>query len=789
MKDKYYKPKLTEAKPLNIPKDESEEGALGGVGRVIKTKIDNDVIIQRVSHDLYSSWRSGLRELFNNEARACRIVNREAGKDIASIKIIINSIERDLTIQGINSLGITSEIFEDVVATLGVSTNHDSKEIGQFGMGFASYTTIFEAMMIDSYARENGDRFSALADSGVEFKILPTVSLKQYGTRLKGTYDEKINADHIIDEIESLAKFCNVEVIIELEEGTEYHQAGRIVPKVWNNVLEYLEAGLKDKIDENTYGRTSRNIIAKREIEIKRDDFDFTAMLMITDGAYDRSDKIDSNALCCETLLGTPIKIGLDNDIQECVSAYVLNVKDERRYPPPADRDRLTDDSIFAITSEVREELEKEYSEFILASAKDYTDRISDPSTSWIYEEYTWRDLKDIVNDSFTTEIVSVMNRHYQTKDSHYGETLYRMLQKYKNKKIVGLSGLRKDLYERLETVFNSNNVQYFRFSNEDTQASFDIMKSCGIIMGEEYIREHRLKSKVKKRIKGEFANVPVKLSSSVMGVYSQAWGRSHHGGNVSRMLSDINENTHDFMLQLERENFESIVENSYGLPFIFMKPRKSLKAPTFNESMKEIGNTEFYVGGIVSTLKELIDKSLESNNKKTITLINIGSEFESLEELTIEELSEGFEKHNYDSNYIFITPVSLPDKELVDSREVRSDMLTSQKWEYITGMIRLYCQYYYKHKGRRKEINYKFDDDGTELCREISHALFDNEDGEAPDLNYEARDSTQHGLLLMRLSVKLGLDSALFKLARESLQYNADSNTEYVDKLVKELT
>ena len=115
--------------------------------------------------------------------------------------------------------------------------------------------------------------------------------------------------------------------------------------------------------------------------------------------------------------------------------------------------------------------------------------------------------------------------------------------------------------------------------------------------------------------------------------------------------------------------------------------------------------------------------------------------------------------------------------------------MLTSQKWEYITGMIRLYCQYYYKHKGRRKEINYKFDDDGTELCREISHALFDNEDGEAPDLNYEARDSTQHGLLLMRLSVKLGLDSALFKLARESLQYNADSNTEYVDKLVKELT
>ena len=72
---KYYKPDVKKPFDLTIPKDEIVDSPLSkilGKGKTIKTTIDVDVAIDRFAEGIYSGYKSGLRELYNNEARACR---------------------------------------------------------------------------------------------------------------------------------------------------------------------------------------------------------------------------------------------------------------------------------------------------------------------------------------------------------------------------------------------------------------------------------------------------------------------------------------------------------------------------------------------------------------------------------------------------------------------------------------------------------------------------------------------------------------------------------------------
>ena len=93
---------------------------------MIKVKLEEDVIIQRVSHDLYAKPSSGFRELYNNEARACRIAERQFGAK-PRIEITVDPPAWKLSIQGVDSLGISQEKFIQLYSVLGRSDNFDSK--------------------------------------------------------------------------------------------------------------------------------------------------------------------------------------------------------------------------------------------------------------------------------------------------------------------------------------------------------------------------------------------------------------------------------------------------------------------------------------------------------------------------------------------------------------------------------------------------------------------------------------------------------------------------------------
>ena len=66
--------------------------------------INSDVIGQTLAKKIYTSWSSGLRELYNNEARACRMAKKMGGNPSIVITIDPNDSARTLTIQGVDSL-------------------------------------------------------------------------------------------------------------------------------------------------------------------------------------------------------------------------------------------------------------------------------------------------------------------------------------------------------------------------------------------------------------------------------------------------------------------------------------------------------------------------------------------------------------------------------------------------------------------------------------------------------------------------------------------------------------
>jgi len=93
-KKRIYKPELIKEKASSLPIEvKAYNGKLfseleKGKG-LIKVKLDEDIVIQRISHDLYANWKSGIRELLNNEVRACKTAIKEH-KQHARIEITLD---------------------------------------------------------------------------------------------------------------------------------------------------------------------------------------------------------------------------------------------------------------------------------------------------------------------------------------------------------------------------------------------------------------------------------------------------------------------------------------------------------------------------------------------------------------------------------------------------------------------------------------------------------------------------------------------------------------------------
>lgn len=308
----------------------------------IKTRINEEVIIQRISHDLYKDSDSGLRELYNNEVRACQIA-RDKFNQNPHIKVSLNQIDRKLIIQGFNSIGITEKIFTKVLLVLGNSGNLDSKAIGQFGMGFASYTTLSDIMLLQTRCLENTDCYSVMAKGGLGFQKLPKPHLEQTGTKLSLTLRENCDHNDLVKMLIELAHTSGIKTYLELILDTEKNSN---VQGFKSGIHELKQTSFNQMFEElnnnpnNSYIKTS---LVNEDIEI---------YLSIS---ADKNGYINDNKKKKIFLCNSPIEAKLDrhdhtynenykeSEIDKVsYSSVVINLRDERKFKPMPERERLT---------------------------------------------------------------------------------------------------------------------------------------------------------------------------------------------------------------------------------------------------------------------------------------------------------------------------------------------------------------------------------------------------------------------------------------------------------------
>jgi len=657
MTDKYYRPEIHTVPDINIPEEDTVSSPLSKIsdGKTIKVQLDSDVVIQKLSHDIYSSWKSGFRELYNNEARACRITARDYPDANPEIHITIDPTERQLTIEGKDSQGITVEVFDKSLKVLGVSSNFDSKEIGQMGMGFAGYTMIFEALKIESNPRGADSTWSALADGGIKFEILGNPIMKTYGTRLTGTYMDKITPDDMIEWIKVLSRFSKVNTFIHLTDDVNNYNSGMMKCDSYKNGHHYLMSARAELLEEDSHGSyrerdnkgySNDNFIS---VIVERDDFDFYGYLCIYNTRYN---SISSENLKDEknlvTLIGTPVEADMGYDF-DSLSGYMLNIKDERKYKPTTDRDRMKDESIEDIKGEINEEMRKVFSRFILKDTKDY---LALPKRDkMVYDSHVWNNIGRIIDDETTSDIVRTMNTSYVVHPKKYYRKLIELLRE--NKPLVLLKGLRKEPISRLENALGDCNIM--RFSNnrnnhdvETNARQMQVLREFGVIMGEEYIRLNRIKGS-KRKLKNEFADVSVRLYSSWD---AKGWGASNYRNkSSSHLISEVNANRHNRIIRVSKDMWKKC--EGITSPFIWVRDRKGFddEIKTLDALFDELDNIMFEVNSTEMLFKDI--------PKKNSTIIYCNIKDEDVDNIDYNHMQ--FKLHELDLNPVndkyFISP------------------------------------------------------------------------------------------------------------------------------------
>jgi hypothetical protein len=524
---KIYKPTLVKEDPLPLDRAElsyAEKLLQASSNGLIPVKLEQDVVIQRISHDLYANAESGFRELYNNEARACRIARNHYNDANPRIEVTLVPSERKLVIHGIDSTGMSQEKFLTVYTVLGRSDNFDSKEVGQFGCGRASYVTLSDIMVLETYSRETGEKYAVMGKNGIGYNVLPQpADLKEYGTRITLTLRHDIGILNLVKYMMKVCMFSGVDTYLNLEEdifteGLPSYRTEKIHTKAGRYRLgtitfaEYLENKVQTV-------ETWRPLVKTVFVEAKEDtDFYLYGIIAIRKG-YDNDlvAEIPDSSSGETYLLGTPIEA---DGIQLPFSHWVLNVKDERRYPPTADRERLSDNAINAIEDRVKSSLKEKLQFLDLKSVHDYVESPYKP----IYRVLEGMGLGEYLSE-YTIDLSKFVEIAVKTPEYPGRAKIADLLAQSQN--LFYLDSLNENKIALMRSKVPDAVVFKLSSSKKEPEQSsstvvdaFQLFRKFGVRFGEEFIRENNLKMKRKDRI------VPEDLPVHEAGAGWYSWGR-----------------------------------------------------------------------------------------------------------------------------------------------------------------------------------------------------------------------------------------------------------------------
>ncbi len=338
---KIYTPTLVSENLLDVTDNDYNKTLFEGTDNgFIKMDVDKDVAIQRMSRDLYQYASSGIRELYANEARACRTAKKKYNAD-PMIVITIDQKKRKLVLEGIDSMGMTAHRFKKVFTVLGHSDNFDGTEVGQFGMGRAAYTCLSDTMILKTFARESGEMYSVIGRNGLGYHILKKPKMESYGTEIHLTLYGGIDYGKLYKMIEDVSRFSGIKTVLVLESELNYDGTTKDPGQYVMGPIS-VEERLEEMIGD------SENIYKKIPICLEDDLIRIDGYLILKKNSWDDGViQIDEYSTWNHTneiyLVNVPITA---DEINIPLSYWILTIKDERILSPTPDRERLSEATI-----------------------------------------------------------------------------------------------------------------------------------------------------------------------------------------------------------------------------------------------------------------------------------------------------------------------------------------------------------------------------------------------------------------------------------------------------------
>lgn len=350
----YYTPDMGNAKPLKIhEKIEDEDN--------FETRLDEKVLFERMAKDLYKYPKSSIRELLTNAiGHGARKANETYGEENgAYVKVTLHPYDRKLVIQDVNGMGMTYAKIKSLMSFMGRSGNFDNKTAGQFGMGYFSHMKVSDSCIISTKVRDpyeyNGKIITAISflnNRGWQWQKISDVEeeieLEAPGTRLELTLNSDITIEETIEQIKLISKYQDIDVKLFLEDEykienwSDWNGDEEVLPsgeyeieQISNldNILEYAEEGHEDD---------------QEIIELDNDDIYFKAIMERSPVGHLRTDQK-------KVFLLARVPISIDDGLIPNFTGYVLNIKNERKFAPMPDRERLKKESEQQLTLVLKE--------------------------------------------------------------------------------------------------------------------------------------------------------------------------------------------------------------------------------------------------------------------------------------------------------------------------------------------------------------------------------------------------------------------------------------------------
>jgi hypothetical protein len=555
----YYKPTLIRENPLPLEEEDiayakellATPEAEGGF---IPVKLEQDVVVQRISHDLYAKPESGFRELYNNEVRACRTAQKIFGAKPRMV-ISIDPATRELEIRGVDSTGMSAETFKNVYTVIGRSSNFSGEEIGQFGFGHISYCTLSEIMVLETKYRtpegETGE-YAIMGKNGVGFNILPRPSVGPFGTVVKLVLKSEVNLRRLVEYICEACTFSGIPTYLNLAADL------RGEPGVsWGREKQYargcvqLNKTYQEKAEEAANRSSYYHHGGKlaKTFQIALEGAELYAEFRVGEKEYAPLPSSSTTTLLRigkdTRLIGSPIEIGIDLPF----SYFVLNVLDERRYQPTADRERLREEATKSLLDQLNSKVREVISSYLaVMSIQDFLALDGAKASVFLSgEEIAGEDDPTCVAHFLpeeTRNLRSLLLREVKV----YREQRQEGYHPFHGRRRKNLAGLLKGrelgevFFTPAGTRFNQNQIE--RILQQIPRATFfqllvpsagdgevsgagaeeGLLREDGIRSIAEYFRENKEKLLAANRPQGMETLDEIHVFESVVGYYS--WGR-----------------------------------------------------------------------------------------------------------------------------------------------------------------------------------------------------------------------------------------------------------------------